>query len=88
MNAKRVIIRMTDGSIFRGCTNIGSSRRLSDFFRKSDSFFVVLFEATIGEGKDKDVYFLNKDHILWVQPDESTGEEPPTDESETKPELG
>ncbi len=79
MNAKRTIITMKDGSIFRGCINIGSSRRLSDFFRKPESMFVVLFDATLGEGKDKSVYFLNRNHILWVKPDEPSSEEPSSD---------
>jgi hypothetical protein len=76
MNAHRVIITMRDGTVFRGYINIGSSRRLSDFFRKPDgSPFVVVFEATSGENKEKSVYFLNWSHILWVEPgelDEST----------------
>jgi len=29
-----------------------------------------VFEAAIGESKEKRVYFLNWAHILWVQPDE------------------
>ncbi|MGO9374222.1 MAG: hypothetical protein ACLQBD_19295 [Syntrophobacteraceae bacterium] len=73
MNAQRVTIMMRDGSAFRGFINIGSCRRLSDFFRKSESLFLVMFEATIGEGKEKGVYFLNWDHILWVEPSETEG---------------
>ena len=71
MNAQRVIITMRDGSVFRGYINIGSSRRLSDFFRKPDSSrFVVMFDTTIGESEEKGVYFLNWNHILWVEPQE------------------
>lgn len=71
MNAQRVSITMRDGSVFRGYINIGSCRRISDFFRKSDnSPFVVMFETTIGESKGKSVYFLNWNHILWVEPKE------------------
>ncbi|MGO9313121.1 MAG: hypothetical protein ACLQDI_10335 [Syntrophobacteraceae bacterium] len=73
INAQRVTIMMRDGSAFRGFINIGSCRRLSDFFRKSESLFLVMFEATIGEGKEKGVYFLNWDHILWVEPSETEG---------------
>jgi hypothetical protein len=69
MNTRRVNITMRDGSVFRGYINIGSSRRVSDFFRKSDnSPFVVMFETAIGESKEKSVYFLNWNHILWVEP--------------------
>ncbi|MGA2402629.1 MAG: hypothetical protein ABSG91_13150 [Syntrophobacteraceae bacterium] len=76
MNAQRVIITMRDGSVFRGYVNIGSSRRLSDFFRKSDSSpFVVMFDTTIGESEAKGVYFLNWNHILWVEPQEPADRE-------------
>jgi hypothetical protein len=71
MNAHQVTIGMRDGSVFRGYINIGSNRRLSDFFRKSESPFIIVFETTIGEGKEKGVYFLNWHHILWVEPGEA-----------------
>jgi hypothetical protein len=75
MNARRVNITMRDGSVFRGYINIGSSRRISDFFRKPDnSPFIVMFEAAIGESKEKSVYFLNLNHILWVEPSEDDRE--------------
>jgi hypothetical protein len=74
MNAQRVIIKVRDGSVFRGYINIGPCRRLSDFFRRPDtSPFIVMFETTIGESKEKSVYFLNWDHILWVEPNEPDG---------------
>jgi hypothetical protein len=77
MNARRVNFTMRDGSVFRGYINIGSCRRISDFFKKTDnSPFVVMFEATIGESKEKSVYFLNWDHILWVEPKEDDREGP------------
>ena len=77
MNAQRVNITMRDGSVFRGYINIGSCRRLSDFFRKPDnSPFIVMFEATIGESEEKSVYFLNWNHILWVEPDEVGRQDP------------
>jgi len=74
MNAQAVSIKMIDGTIFRGYINIGSCRRLSDFFRRSDaSPFVVMFETNIGENREKTVYFLNWAHILWVEPREPEG---------------
>ncbi len=76
MNARRVNITMRDGSVFRGYINIGSCRRISDFFRKTDNCpFVVMFEAAIGESKKKSVYFLNWDLILWVEPQEDDRED-------------
>jgi len=70
MNAHRVTITMRDGSVFRGYINIGSCRRVSDFLRRSDnSPFVIMFDTTIGENNEKKVYFLNLNHILWVEPE-------------------
>ncbi|MGA2937601.1 MAG: hypothetical protein ABSF52_10945 [Syntrophobacteraceae bacterium] len=75
MNARRVNITMRDGSVFRGYINIGSCRRISDFFRKTDnSPFIVMFETAIGESKEKSVYFLNLNHVLWVEPYEDDRE--------------
>lgn len=71
MNAKGVTITMRDGTVFRGMINIGSSRRLSDFFRKSENLFIVIFDAVVGERGKKGVYFLNRDHILWVEPNDA-----------------
>ena len=71
MNAQRVIITMRDGTVFQGRTNIGSARRVSDFFRKAEGMFIILFDAVKGEGQEeKKVYFLNRNYILWVEPGE------------------
>jgi hypothetical protein len=74
MNSRKVIISMVDGTVFKGYTNIGASRRLSDYFRKSENMFIVLFDTSIGNGTEKDVYFINKDHIVWAKPDESNSD--------------
>ena len=71
INAQHVTITMRDKSVFRGFINVGSCRRVSDFFRKFDNTpFIVMFDATINENKEKKVYFLNWGHILWVEPKE------------------
>jgi hypothetical protein len=70
MNARGVIITMMDGTLIQGMTNIGNSRRLSDFLRKDDGNFITIFNATMGESTQRDVYFVNKTHILWAKPDE------------------
>lgn len=72
MNVGRIVICMVDGTVFRGQVNIGAARRLSDFFRRGENPFLVLFEASIGNSPEKDVFFLNRDHILWVKPDPET----------------
>ena len=75
MNLRQVTITMIDNSVFRGCLNISSCRRLSDFFRKPESLFIVLFDARKGEDSEKKVYFINSNHILWVEPSETGGRE-------------
>ena len=75
MNAHPVTVKMRDGSIFRGYINIGSCRRLSDYFRKPDvGPFIVMFETTVGKSMKKGVYFINWLDIQWVKPNEA--EEP------------
>ena len=75
INAKRVIVTMRDGTVFKGLINIGSARRVSDFFRKAESMFIILFDAVKAEGQeDEKVYFINKHHILWVEPIEVSRE--------------
>lgn len=74
MNAKRVIITMRDGTVFQGFTNIGSARRLSDFFKKDETTFITIFDAVMGDGVEPEVYFINKNHILWAKPDEPAQE--------------
>ena len=75
INAQRVIITMRDGTVFQGLINIGSARRVSDFFRKAESTFIVLFDAVKAEGQEGEkVYFINKHHILWVEPIEVSRE--------------
>ena len=70
MNAQKIIITMQDGSVFRGQINIGSCRRLSDYFRKVEGMFIVLFEAGMGDNDGKEVYFLNRNSIVWAKPDD------------------
>lgn len=69
MNARGVIICLVDGTLIQGMTNIGNSRRLSDFFKKDDGMFMTLFDAQLGDGTQTDVYFVNRNHILWAKPD-------------------
>ncbi|MCE5334040.1 MAG: hypothetical protein LLG06_05575 [Desulfobacteraceae bacterium] len=71
MNAKRLLVTMTDGTVLHGFINIGSARRLSDFLRKDDSLFLVLFETVKNDSREKGVFILNKNHIVMVQPDET-----------------
>ncbi|MFZ2445746.1 MAG: hypothetical protein WAW37_05275 [Syntrophobacteraceae bacterium] len=70
MNARKVIVTMVDGTVFHGSTNIGNSRRISDHLKKDESMFLVLFDAVLGNHGERQVYFINRNHILWVKPDD------------------
>lgn len=73
MNAKKVLLKLRDGTVLRGTTNIGNSRRLSDFFNRSDNNFIVLFDVSMKSQCGEGVIFLNKNEILYAVPqDERT----------------
>lgn len=71
LNAKKVVVTMVDGTTFEGMLNISGSRRVSDYIKRSEHSFIVLFEAERNTGGQKDVYFLNMDHVLWIKPDDT-----------------
>lgn len=73
MNTSEVTITMVDGTVFHGSINIGNSRRVSDYFNKGDSLFIILFNASGEKAGANGVYFLNRNHILYVKPEETHG---------------
>lgn len=70
---RRVTIKLVDGSVVTGMINLvqrgDTEHRVSDIFVGRSEPFVVVFQATLGELTDK-VLVLNKNHIVWVMPDE------------------
>ncbi len=69
MNAHLVTITTVEGSVFHGYIDIGSCRRLADFFQKcNDGWFIIMFETTKDGSKEKRVYFLHRDIIRSVEP--------------------
>ena len=64
VNFKRVIIKMSDGSLFSGKVNIRLYQRLSDFFRSADDRFVVL---TLDQDQPERVIMANKSYIVWAE---------------------
>ena len=65
---RRVTIKTTDGSTLSGKVNIGMHERASDLFTKSESPFIVMSDVELRESCGK-VFFVNKDHIVWAEPD-------------------
>ncbi len=65
---RKIIIKTSDGETMSGKVNIGIKERVSDLFTKTDSQFVVLFDAEHKNISGK-VLFINKDNIVWVEPE-------------------
>ena len=64
-----VTIRTTEGTILKGKVNIGLKARVADLFTKTDDPFIVLSDVESGQGT-KHVLFVNKNNIVWVEPEE------------------
>ncbi|MDD9304668.1 MAG: hypothetical protein HUK40_20915 [Desulfobacter sp.] len=73
-----VRLKLFDGTLINGQVNISRNHgyeRLSDFISdKKDPFLVVfnatLYDKTIENSEKNKTLFVNKTHILWVEPDE------------------
>jgi hypothetical protein len=67
---KAVYIKTVDGSLIRGKINLGLEKRISDVFVKSETPFIVVYD--VGDPSlPKKVLVVNKNHIVWVEPDET-----------------
>ena len=84
VNARKVAIKMVDGSLVHGKVNIYHDeevvQRVSDIFTKVSDPFVVVFDVT-EDGKSERVLVINKRNIAWVSP-----EEDPAPEEDAEPE--
>ncbi|MCF8068258.1 MAG: hypothetical protein K9L30_06710 [Desulfobacterales bacterium] len=65
---KPITIRTTDGSTLMGKINIADNSRVSDMFLSPEPF-VVMIDVASKDGVHK-TRFVNKAHIVWVEPDE------------------
>ncbi len=75
INARRITVVMQDGTRFNGLINVGSIRRLSDYFRKAEGDFMVIFNAVINDDTEPGVFFLNRNSIAWAKPHETNESE-------------
>ena len=64
-----ITIRTTDGSTLQGKVNVASKKRVSDLFTSSSDPFVVMIDVASKGGSGKTL-FVNKEHIVWVEPEE------------------
>lgn len=66
---RNITVRTTDGSTFKGKVNIGIKERLSDLFTKPEKPFIIMLNGEKEETAEK-VLFINKNHIIWAEPEE------------------
>ena len=64
-----VTIKTTDSSTVQGKVNIAPNQRVSELFNLHKGPFVVLVDATYGDVSGKTL-FINKEHIIWVEPED------------------
>jgi hypothetical protein len=64
---REVRVKTTDGVTLRGKVNIGIKARVADIFTKTDDPFIVLSDVKREDGI-RTVLFVNKNHIVWVEP--------------------
>jgi hypothetical protein len=68
---RTITIRTSDGTSIHGKVNISPNRRVSELFTLQKGPFVVMVSASYGEVSGKTL-FINKEHIIWVEPDEDS----------------
>jgi small nuclear ribonucleoprotein (snRNP)-like protein len=68
-----VTIKLTDGSVIKGQVNLYHEEmvlnRVSDLFTRDKDPFIVVFGAKL-EGKMDQVVIINKQHIIWIYPED------------------
>lgn len=67
---KKITVKTSDGSTIQGSINVASNQRVSDIFTKSESPFIVMVDVSYRDGVGK-ILFVNKRHILWVEPEDA-----------------
>ena len=67
---KTVSIKTVDGGIIRGKINVGEGNRISDVFLTGDAPFIVIYNVEDQINLDK-VLIINKQHIVWVEPEDT-----------------
>ena len=66
---RMVTIKTSDGATVQGKVNVLPNQRVSELFNLQQGPFVVLVDASYSDVQDKTL-FINKDHIVWVEPEE------------------
>ena len=66
---KSITVRTSDGSTINGKVNISPDQRVSDLFTQRDIPFIVMVDVVLKDAVGK-TRFINKNHIVWVEPDD------------------
>ncbi len=66
-DAKVIVVKMLDGTVVKGKTNLKNNTRLSDLLNEDSSPFLVVFDAFF-QGEPGRVVFINKKAISWAMP--------------------
>ncbi|MBN1614036.1 MAG: hypothetical protein JW950_06180 [Deltaproteobacteria bacterium] len=66
-----VTVRTVEGSVLRGKLNLGEGNRVSDIFTHSENPFIVLYDV-VSQSAESKVLVVNKNHIVWVEPEEKS----------------
>jgi len=64
-----VNIKTIEGSTIQGRVNISPEQRVSDLLSRQKEPFLVVVDASYMNFKDKTL-FINKEHILWIEPED------------------
>jgi len=65
-----ISIRTVDGSVIRGKINLQDKERVSDaLVGGGGSPYLIIFDASTSS-VEKKVFIVNKQHIVWVEPED------------------
>lgn len=67
---RTITIKTIDGSTIQGRVNISPDQRVSDLLTRHQGDFLVVVDAIYSGSKGKTL-FINKEHILWIEPEET-----------------
>ena len=66
---RSITIKTTDGSTIQGRVNLSYKQRVSDLFTKDTTPFLIMVDVRSKNNEGR-VMFINKEHIVWVEPED------------------
>jgi hypothetical protein len=66
---RTVTVKTIDGARVQGKVNISPNQRVSDLLTLHKGPFLVVVDANYSDGMKKTL-FINKDHIVWIEPED------------------